>query len=63
MARRAVPKAEFHFGELFLRTGFIVTNFTTARRAVVRFYKKRGTAEQWQAGEGDVAFLLPLPCQ
>ena len=36
---------EFHFGELFPRVGFIVTNLETDSRAVVRFYNKRGTAE------------------
>jgi len=46
-ARRVVAKVEFHFGELFPRVGFIVTNLGTSSRAVVRFYNKRGTAEQW----------------
>ena len=46
-ARRVVAKVEFHFGELFPRVDFIVTNFRTSSRAVVRFYNKRGTAEQW----------------
>jgi len=45
--RRVVAKVEFHFGELFPRVGFIVTNLTASNRAVVRFYNKRGTAEQW----------------
>jgi hypothetical protein len=36
-----------HAGELFPRLGFIVTNLETPSRAVVRFYNKRGTAEQW----------------
>jgi hypothetical protein len=27
--------------------GFIVTNLETSSRVVVRFYNKRGTAEQW----------------
>jgi hypothetical protein len=27
--------------------GFIVTNLETDRRAVVRFYNQRGSAEQW----------------
>jgi hypothetical protein len=40
-ARRVVAKVEFHFGELFPRVGFIVTNFQTSSRAVVRFYNKR----------------------
>jgi hypothetical protein len=46
-ARRVVAKVEFHFGELFPRVGFIVTSLETDSRAVVRFYNKRGTAEQW----------------
>src|SRR5215831_13251306 len=46
-ARRVVAKVEFHFGELFPRVGFIVTNLAADNRAVVRFYNKRGTAEQW----------------
>jgi hypothetical protein len=46
-ARRVVAKMEFHFGELFPRVGFIVTNLSLPSRAVVRFYNKRGRAEQW----------------
>jgi Transposase DDE domain group 1 len=46
-ARRAVAKVEFYFGELFPRAGFIVSNFQTSSRTVVRFYNKRGTARQW----------------
>jgi hypothetical protein len=46
-ARRVVAKVEHHAGELFPRVGFIVTNLTLPSRAVVRFYNKRGTAEQW----------------
>jgi hypothetical protein len=46
-ARRVVAKVEFHFGELFPRVGFIVTNLETNNRAVMRFYNKRRTAEQW----------------
>jgi hypothetical protein len=46
-ARRVVAKVEYHAGELFPRLGFIVTNLETPSRAVVRFYNKRGTAEQW----------------
>ncbi len=45
--RRIVAKVEHHEGELFPRVGFIVTNLSLPSRAVVRFYKKRGTAEQW----------------
>ncbi len=46
-ARRVVAKVEFHAGELFPRVGFIVTNLALPSQAVVRFYNKRGTAEQW----------------
>ena len=45
--RRVVAKVEHHVGELFPRVGFIVTNLPIHNRAVVRFYNKRGTAEQW----------------
>ena len=34
-------------GELFPRVGFIVTNLTWSPKSVVRFYNKRGKAEQW----------------
>ena len=46
-ARHVVAKVEHHAGELFPRVGFIVTNLTLPSRAVVRFYNRRGTAEQW----------------
>lgn len=46
-ARRVVAKVEFHAGEVFPLVGFIVTNLELPSRAVVRFYNKRGTAEQW----------------
>jgi len=39
-------KVEFHFGELFPRMGFIVTNLRLPSRAMMRFYNKRRTAEQ-----------------
>jgi hypothetical protein len=45
--RRIVAKVEHHLGELFPRVGFIVTNMILPSRSVVRFYNKRGTAEQW----------------
>ena len=45
-ARRVVAKVEFHAGELFPRVGFIATNLELPSRAIVRFYNKRGTAEQ-----------------
>jgi len=36
-----------HFGELFPRVGFIVTNLRRKSKNVVGFYNQRGTAEQW----------------
>jgi hypothetical protein len=45
--RRIVAKVEHHQGELFPRVGFIVTNMSLPSRFLVRFYNKRGTAEQW----------------
>jgi hypothetical protein len=46
-ARRVVAKVEWHAGELFPRVGFIVTNLKWRSKKVVRFYNRRGTAEQW----------------
>ena len=45
--RRVVAKVEWHFGELFPRVGFIVTNLRRKSTNVVDFYNKRGTCEQW----------------
>ena len=45
--RRVVTEVEFHAGEFLPRVGFIVTNLETDSRAVVRFYNRRGTPEQW----------------
>ncbi len=59
--RRVVAKVEFHCGELFPRVGFIVTNLAASSRAVVRFYNKRGTAEQW-IKEGKQAVAMTLSC-
>jgi hypothetical protein len=61
-ARRVVAKVEFHFGELFPRVGFIVTNLETDGRAVVRFYNKRGTAEQWIKEGKQAAKMTRLSC-
>jgi len=46
-SRRVVAKIEWHSGELFPRVGFIVTNLRWKASNVVKFYNKRGTAEQW----------------
>ena len=61
-ARRVVAKVEFHFGELFPRIGFIVTNFRTSSRAVVRFYNKRGIAEQWIKEGKQAVAMTRLSC-
>jgi hypothetical protein len=42
-----VAKVEFHFGELFPRVGFLVTNLSLPGRAVIRFYNKWGSALPW----------------
>jgi hypothetical protein len=60
--RRVVAKVEFHFGELFPRIGFIVTNLTLPSRAVVRFYNKRGTAEQWIKEGKQAVKITRLSC-
>jgi hypothetical protein len=60
--RRVVAKVEHHAGELFPRVGFIVTNLALSNRAVVRFYNKRGTAEQWiKEGKQAARRRLVLP--
>jgi len=61
-ARRVVAKVEFHFGELFPRVGFIVTNLAASSRAVVRFYDKRGTAEQWIKEGKQAVAMTRLSC-
>ncbi len=62
MVRRVVAKVEFHCGELFPRVGFIVTNLGTSSRAVVRFYNKRGTAEQWIKEGKQAVKMTRLSC-
>ena len=47
IARRVVAKIEWYAGELFPRVNYIVTNLRWKSRNVVKFYNKRGTAEQW----------------
>jgi len=61
-AQRVVAKVEFHSGELFPRVGFIVTNLETDSRAVVRFYIKRGTAEQWIKEGKQAVKMARLSC-
>ena len=55
-------KVERHSGELFPRVGFIVTNLTLPSRAVVRFYNKRGTAEQWIKEGKQAVKMTRLSC-
>jgi len=47
IARRVIAKIEWHAGELFPRVNFIITNLRWKSSNVVKFYNKRGTAEQW----------------
>jgi hypothetical protein len=61
-ARRVVAKVEHHAGELFPRIGFVVTNLTLPSRAVVRFYNKRGTAEQWIKEGKQAVKMTRLSC-
>lgn len=57
-----VAKVEFQAGELVPRVGFIVTNLETDSRAVVRFYNKRGTAEQWIKQDKQAVKITRLSC-
>ena len=43
----SLPRSSTTGVSLFPRVGFIVTNMVLPSRSVVRFYNKRGTAEQW----------------
>ncbi len=62
IARRVVAKVEFRYDELFPRVGFIVTTLATDSRGVVRFYNKRGTAEQWIRAGKEAVKLTRLSC-
>ena len=42
--------------------GFIVTNLEADNRAVVRFYNRRGTAEQWIRGAKEAVKLTRISC-
>jgi hypothetical protein len=61
-SRNRICSVEFHLGELFPRVGFIVTNLETDSRAVVRFYNKRGTAEQWIKEGKQAVKMTRLSC-
>ena len=61
--RRVVAKIEHHQGELFPRTGYIVTSLKLNKKTVVKFYNHRGTCEQW-IKEGKYALnWTRLSCQ
>jgi hypothetical protein len=62
IARRVVAKVEFRYDELFPQVGFIVTTLEADSRAVVRFYHKRGTAEQWIRAGKEAVKLTRLSC-
>src|ERR1700736_301135 len=49
-------------GSCFRRIGFIVSNLEMPSRAVVRFYNKRGTAEQWIKEGKQAVKLARLSC-
>ncbi len=61
--RRVIAKIEHHLGELFPRVGFIVTTLTGTNRAIVHFYNKRGTAEQWIKEGKEATHWTRLSCQ
>ena len=61
-ARHVVAKVEFHFGELFARVGFIITNFQTSGRAVVHCYNKCARAEQWIKEGKQAVAITRLSC-
>jgi len=60
--RLVIAKVEHHLGELFRRVGFIVTTLTGTKRAVVRFYNQRGTAEQWIKEGKEATHWTRLSC-
>ncbi len=57
-----MAKVDFYCGELFPRVGFIVSNLETGSRTVVRFYSKRGTAEQWIKEGKQAVKMTRLSC-
>ncbi len=57
-----IAKVEFHFGQLFLRVGFIVINLTAPSCMVVRFCNKRGAAEQWIKKGKQAVAMTRLSC-
>ena len=62
-ARRVVAKVEWHFGELFPRVGFLVTNLHWKAKKVVKFYNQRGTAEQYIKEGKNAVRWTKLSCE
>ena len=61
--RRIAAKIEHHQGKMFPRIGYIVTSLKWNNKAVVKFYNRRGTCEQW-IKEGKYALnWTKLSCQ
>ena len=60
--RRVVAKVDFHFGELFPRVGFIVTNVETGSRAVVRFLQQGGDGGAMDQGRKQAVEMARLSC-
>jgi hypothetical protein len=58
----SAQRTPVHFGEWSPRAGFIVTNLETDGQAVVRFYNKRGTAEQWIQEGRQAVKMTRLSC-
>src|SRR2546426_10861155 len=61
-ARRGGAKVGHHAGGLFPRVGLIGTKLTLPGRAVVRFYNKRGTSEQWIKEGNQAVKMTRLSC-
>ena len=59
---RRCARPSSHDRTMFPRVGFIVTNLETDSRAVVRFYNKRGTAEQWIKEGKQAVQMMRLSC-
>jgi hypothetical protein len=62
-ARRIVAKVEWHFGELFPKVGFLVTNLSWNTKKVIKFYNKRGTAEQYIKEGKNAVKWTKLSCE
>lgn len=62
-ARRVVAKVEWHFGELFPRVRFLVTNLRWNAKKVIKFYNKRGTAEQYIKEGKNAVKWTKLSCE